>query len=236
MESDNSSSDSNYTPKTKWKKSASSNLKEPSKSRLQSQKMIEESKRHHLLGSSDAANYPVLPDDEERNKRCPLCPATFYFETGVATHVAHTHGQHAGEMYVMGVNTSAKSDVMGINNATQIQHTENTVTGRNESAKETSAPIVNPTVNDANDQTVNATPPQKAENTNDNKVGQNNISDKQGLQSMQRKNWNHKCRPKPFSKHARPQPTEVKDTVPTESSKITTKPQFVTVTHRIRKT
>ena len=79
-------------------------------------------------------------------------------------------------------------------------------------------------------------PPQKAENTNDNKVGQNNISGKQGLQSTQRKNWNHKRRPKPFGKHARPQPTEVKETVPTESSKIMTKLQFVTVTHGIRKT
>ena len=159
VESDNSSSDSNYTPKTKWKKSASSNLKEPSKSRLQPQKMIVESKRHRLLGSSDAANYPVLPDDEERNKRCPLCPATFYFETGVAMHLAHAHGQHAGEPHVMGVNASTKSDVMGINNATQIQHMETAVTGRNKSAKETSAPIANPTVNDTNDQTVNATPP-----------------------------------------------------------------------------
>ena len=36
-------------------------------------------------------NLPVLPDDSERNKKCPYCETSFYYVKSVETHIDHAY-------------------------------------------------------------------------------------------------------------------------------------------------
>ena len=89
--------DSDYEPKAKCHKLTNPGLREPSRSRLESQKYINR-KRHRTVsaGENTGAYIPYeLAYDEERDKKCPHCQSMFYHDKSLLIHIRHAHSNLA---------------------------------------------------------------------------------------------------------------------------------------------
>ena len=97
IESCSSSNDSDYTPKPKCTKRSHIGLREPLKSRIRAQQIINASRNNRPLSTmnTDPMNnsFPIPPstNDENRDKQCPQCDTKFFYESSVNTHLAHAH-------------------------------------------------------------------------------------------------------------------------------------------------
>ena len=85
-ESETKSTDSDYQPTFKSRRDKNAGLREPSKTRLKAQEVIQASKVEKSIQS-----YPPLPNDAERDKQYPHCATSFYYHEGLKTHLSHAH-------------------------------------------------------------------------------------------------------------------------------------------------
>ena len=192
-----------------------------------------------------------------------MCAATFYFESGVTTHLAHAHGKNADESYVRSINTVVNNGELGINSSTTPQHQLKVdvnginmsnpsmdlnvnVNGGNTSKEPDNIPI---SIKPGNDNAATDSTPPKPEGTiQPNNTAQPTVNSLNSVNPpdqvnetnvgstllVKKKNWNHKQRPKSLGKHIRPQPVKPKVTSP-QVDQTGMKPQFVTVTHGLCK-
>ena len=137
--------DSDYEPKAKCHKLTNPGLREPSRSRLESQKYINR-KRHQTVsaGENTSAYIPYeLAYNEERDKKCPHCQSMFYHDKSLLIHIRHVHSNlatttdDAVDINIPGLNIGTtqnqqivqETDVSAVNDAKN----QSTMTGINNS-------------------------------------------------------------------------------------------------------
>ena len=77
LEQKNYSDDSDHEPKQNRKRTKNPGLREPSSSRIKAQKSF--------------TRKPLSIKDTEKDKQCPYCTETFFYEKGLRTHLEHAH-------------------------------------------------------------------------------------------------------------------------------------------------
>ena len=153
--------------------------------------------------------FPVRATEQPKDKCCPYCDETFYYMSGVQTHITYAHSNIVSMKGITNPNVMGGNSVSGISSATMIGINGNHIN---------SEMGINKT-----------TTPSTSVNTGDAKPP----SDKDNSYSHHKRRPKHKG--KPYRPKPKPELTSSDETV-IEPKKRTSKSVFITVTHGIRKT
>ena len=83
--------DSDYKPIPKKARYTNVGLHKPSKSQLLAHARSIQAHTPQAAKEDTLQNPPVLPNNSDRNKKCPYCETSFYYEKSVDTHIEHAH-------------------------------------------------------------------------------------------------------------------------------------------------
>ena len=202
MESD-TDNDSDFSLNPKCQRRQNVGLREPSRSRLRAQAMITASNVNKDPNSEKVLH--VRSTEQPKDKCCPYCDETFYYLSGVQTHITHAHSNIVSMKGISKPNVMGGNIVPCVSSATAIGTNVNRLTNEM-GTNETTTPSTSVNTGDAK-------PPSDKEKSYD----------------------QHKRRPKHNGKHYRPKPASIDKTV-NEPKKKSSKSEFVTVTHGIKKT
>ena len=199
-------------------------LRAPSQSQIQAQRVIR---------SNKMAKGILHIDDSEKNKPCPYCAETFYYAQTVKTHINHAH---SNIVELKGIDNPSRKDtpVLGMNDVTMM--------GNNEKSEVNDIPVsgINisnpPTQQTSQDESLSK--PMQSMTDRKPKITPSHPKSSivQPLPNGVELGYHHKRHPKPFGKHYRPQPTpKPPSNASSAEHKKSTKPEFITVTHGIKK-
>ena len=230
--------DSDYEPTPKRARNTNVGLCEPFKSRLLTHARSTQVHDLQTAKGETLQTLPVLPADSDRNKKCPYCETSFYYEKSIGTHIEHAHSDrlHPKSAPMLGTNstsslppdtsTPVEDGVLSINTEGTMPTKEN-VMGKNPNMVPTPIPNTdNSTKGTIN--TPNIKPPPGRE------VNMSQPSNTGVLfPSKKDISGHHKHRPKPKGKHLRPMPPVEQDKL-LETPVKPAKSAFITMTHSIR--
>ena len=126
QESD-SDSDSDYDPKPKPVRTPNIGLRNPTASRIRAQSLITASKVEKG-DVNEAAKFPRhVIDDREKDKQCPYCTETFYYQNSIQTHIDHAHQDIVALKGInnpdeTGLNNNAEMGINRNSNVTPLDH------------------------------------------------------------------------------------------------------------------